>query len=138
MNILFFLTPKNDVAYIEDSSYVRQALEKMKYHGYTALPIINEEGKYVGTVTEGDFLWLLLGEREKSLHEVEHIRVIDMQRRTKNKPVSINADITDLIKTAMKQNFVPVIDDDGVFIGIVTRKDILQYCQEKLFESNKE
>ena len=28
----------------------------------------------------------------------------------------------------MNQNFVPVIDDRKVFIGIVTRRDILQYC----------
>lgn len=133
MNILFFLTPKIDVAYIDDTCYIRQALEKMKQYGYTAIPIINAEGKYIGTATEGDFLWMLLEQRD-CVNDIKHMRVKDMMRRTINEPVSINADITDLITMAMKQNFVPVIDDDKVFIGIVTRKDILQYCHEKIFK----
>lgn len=133
MNILFFLTPKSEVAYIDDTCYIRQALEKMKQYGYTAIPIINGEGKYIGTATEGDFLWMLLEQRD-CVNDIQHMRVKDMMRRTINEPVSINADITDLITMAMKQNFVPVIDDDKVFIGIVTRKDILQYCHEKIFK----
>ena len=59
MNILRFLTPKEDVEYINIESSVRQGLEKMKYHGYAAIPVIDSEGKYVGVVTEGDFLWAL-------------------------------------------------------------------------------
>lgn len=134
MNILFFLTPKIEVAYIDDTCYIREALEKMKHYGYTAIPIINAEGKYIGTATEGDFLWMFLEQRDRSVGDIQHMRVRDMMRRTINEPVSINSDIADLITLAMKQNFVPVIDDDKVFIGIVTRKDILQYCHEKIFK----
>ena len=57
MNILFFLTPKSDVAYIYDTFSLRQVLEKMEYHRYSCIPIIGENGKYVGTITEGDLLW---------------------------------------------------------------------------------
>lgn len=32
----------------------------------------------------------------------------------------------------MNQNFVPVVDDQKKFIGIVTRKSIMEYCYEKL------
>lgn len=59
MNVLFFLKPKASVAYIYDNNTVRQGLEKMKHYGYTAIPVIDHEGRYVGTVTEGDFLWKL-------------------------------------------------------------------------------
>lgn len=55
MNILFFLTPKSEVAYIYEDYTIRQALEKMEYHKYSAIPIISKDGKYVGTITEGDF-----------------------------------------------------------------------------------
>ena len=58
-------------------------------------------------------------------------------RRTINHPVSINEEVQDLFSAAMLQNFVPVIDDNKVFIGIVTRKDIMQYCQKKLFAKDK-
>ena len=39
----------------------------------------------------------------------------------------MNASLEDLFLMAQNQNFVPVTDDLGSFIGIVTRRDILQY-----------
>ena len=36
----------------------------------------------------------------------------------------------DLLDKAMQQNFVPVLDDNKSFIGIVTRKDIMKYFSE--------
>ena len=137
MNILFFLTPKNEIAYIRENYTIGQALETMKKHRYTAVPMINASGRYIGTITEGDLLWRFLEEEDLSYQEMEHFPVRDIPRRTVNRPVSVNADIKDLISTAMNQNFVPVIDDDKVFIGIVTRKEILQYCQKKLFNKGK-
>lgn len=54
MNILFFLTPKSEVAYIPADESLRQAFEKLKYHGYSAVPTLTDDGKYAGTITEGD------------------------------------------------------------------------------------
>ena len=56
MNILFFLTPKSEVAYIPADESLRQAFEKLKYHGYSAVPTLTDDGKYAGTITEGDVL----------------------------------------------------------------------------------
>jgi predicted transcriptional regulator len=36
-----------------------------------------------------------------------------------------------LIDKALMQNFVPVVDDQKNFIGIITRKDIIRYFYEK-------
>ena len=36
-----------------------------------------------------------------------------------------------LVEAAMNQNFVPVVDDRGVFIGIVRRQAIIKYCYDK-------
>ena len=36
----------------------------------------------------------------------------------------------ELLSAAMNQNFIPVVDDLGTFIGIVTRKDIIRYFAE--------
>ena len=55
------------------------------------------------------------------------IPVVDVPRRSDNTPVYANSKMEDLLDKAMKQNFVPVLDDANVFIGIVTRKDIMKY-----------
>ena len=132
MNILFFLTPKSEVAYIYEDYTMRQALEKMEHHRYSAIPIIDDEGKYVGTITEGDLLWTLKNDFSLDLKSVEDVPIMNIKRRMDNSPVSVNANIEDLISKSMNQNFVPVIDDQKTFIGIIKRRDIIEYCYNKL------
>ena len=135
MNILFFLTPKSEVAYIYDDQTLRQVLEIMEYHRYTAVPVINKQGKYIGTITEGDMLWGIKNEYNLSLRGAEHMPVTTIPRRSDNRPVSIDATMEDMIDNALNQNFVPVVDDQENFIGIITRRDIIKYCYKKMKES---
>ena len=132
MNILFFLTPKSEVAYLYEDYTIRQALEKMEYHRYSSIPIISKDGKYIGTITEGDLLWTLKNDFSLDLKSIEDICINNVNRRKDNRPVSINADIEDLISKSMNQNFVPVIDDQDIFIGIIKRRDIIDYCYNKI------
>jgi CBS domain-containing protein len=110
---------------------MRQALEKVKYHGYTAIPVIDRNGKYVGTLSEGDLLWAMLSYSAYEDHDREQYRVKNILKGRQNEPVNIAADTKDLFVLAMDQNFIPVTDDRDLFIGIVTRKDILQYFYEE-------
>ena len=128
MNILFFLIPKNKVAYLYDDYSLRQALEKMEHHKYSAIPILSREGKYIGTITEGDILWEIKNNLSFSLKSAENTPVSSIKRRLDNEPVTAQEDMGDLIQKAMNQNFVPVVDDWGSFIGIITRKDIIEFC----------
>ena len=136
MNILFFLKPKGDLAFIYEDSTLRQALEKMKHYGYSAIPVINRGGEYAGTLSEGDLLWAILGHEANDNHDREKYMVKDILKGRQNEPVNVNADIDDLLLMAMNQNFIPVTDDRGLFIGIVTRRDILHYYYEKTHRQN--
>ncbi len=135
MNIAYFLLPKNTVAYLYDDYTFRQGLEKMRYHGYTAIPVITREGQYAGTVSEGDFLWRLLSQedtrRPLSMKELEDLRIRDILNRDAYPPVRITVTMEELVNSAMQQNFIPVVDDLGNFTGIVTRKDIIRYFSEQ-------
>ncbi len=136
MNIAYFLLPKNHVAYLYDDCTFRQGLEKMRHHGYTAIPVITRSGQYVGTVSEGDFLWRLLADEPKaqfsrSMKDLEQLRIRDILRGNNYPPVRITVSMEELLNSAMNQNFIPVVDDIGSFIGIVTRKDIIRYFAEQ-------
>ena len=132
MNIAFFLTPKNEVVCAQQDSTMRQVMEKMERYGYTAIPVINKEGKYVGTLTEGDLLWKLKNTDNLNFKNTESIKVKEIERRRIHKPVSITSNIESLISLAVSQNFVPVTDDDATFIGIIKRSDIINYCFEEM------
>ena len=69
MNILFFITPKSETAYLYDDCSLRQAIEKIEYHKYTAVPVLNKKGCYVGTLTEGDLLRIIKERYLLNYHE---------------------------------------------------------------------
>lgn len=138
MNILFYLVPKSEVMFLYDDFTIRQAIEKMEYHKYSAVPIINHAGCYVGTLTEGDILWALKARQFSNLHEMESITLRHIKRKRDNQPINVNCNIEDLVMTSMNQNFVPVIDDNGIFIGIVTRKSIIEYCYNQCRQQARE
>lgn len=127
MNIVMLLKPKDSIAYIYDNNTLRQGLEKMRAHSYTAVPVINSNGKYVGTVSEGDFLWHMLDNRNEGIRGQEKYHIKDIIRKDFNPAVKISVTMDEVLNSAMNQNFIPVTDDYGSFIGIVTRKDIIGY-----------
>ncbi|WP_313128648.1 CBS domain-containing protein [Anaerocolumna sp.] len=137
MNIAYFLITKSEVAYLYNDCTLRQGLEKLHQHGYAAIPVLSKGNKYIGTVSEGDFLWHILEQDNQDLQtttcmkRLENIKIKDILKPDKNPPVRITARMEELMIRAMDQNFVPVIDDRNYFIGIVTRRDIMKYFCEK-------
>ena len=131
-NILFFLTPKVMCVHLMADDSLRQALVRMETAHYAALPILNRKGEYCGTLTEGDALWALINRCGLDIHKAEHIHIMDIAHRKDNTPVKVEATMEDLLERASKQNFIPVVDDKNTFIGIVTRRSIIKYCQQEL------
>ncbi len=136
MILLQCLTPKKDVQFLYTSFTVRQALEKMEFHRYGTIPVLDKEsGKYLYSLSEGDFLWYLK-KTNYSFLELSNIPLEEVRPSRDLLPASISASMEELYALAEKQNFVPILDDLGVFIGIVTRKKIM-HAFLKSVEENK-
>lgn len=133
MNIAFFLIPKHEVVCLTAHTTLRQALERMEFHRYTAVPVLSDEGHYIGTITEGDLLWFFKNTPGLTFENAHRHHLSAVPMRMQNKPVFIDENMMDLISKAKTQNFVPVIDDREQFIGIVPRSAIIEYCAQQLF-----
>ena len=133
-NVAFYLTPKIKVVYEHTDASMRQLFEKMEYHHFTSIPILDEKGHYVGTITEGDLLRKIKRKETITFRDMENIFVKDIKRSKLYSPVSIDAEFKDLFDIIAHQNFVPVVDDQGVFIGIVTRSAVLSSFKEFIEE----
>lgn len=127
MEISSFLLPKDQVAFITSSLSMLEAMEQLEHHYYSAIPIIDDEGKYVGTLSEGDLLWKLKNTPGLSFDNLHEVTVSAIQRHVHNESVHIQAQMEDMLTLAADQNFVPVIDDSGIFLGIIRRRDIIEY-----------
>ena len=138
MNILFFLTPKAKCAYLRAEDRLRQAMERMDHAGFMALPILAADGSYCGTLTEGDLLRAFRDLALMDMRQAEKHNIMECTIRREVNAVPVTTQITDLLNTAIDQNFVPVVDDKNAFIGIVTRRVILQYCLERYIQSESD
>ena len=125
MNILFYLIPKKDVYYLLDTHTLRQALEKMEYHHYSCIPILDKEGNYISSISDGDLLWYIKA-NNLDIKSVEHVQIKDIPSSRPILPIKIDADIDELSVLITNQNFVPVIDDRNKFIGIITRQVVIK------------
>lgn len=132
MNILVFLKPKSQVEYIEDDFTIRQTLEKLQHHHYTAIPIINSKGEYVATISDGDILWYIKERMDLTYKKAERINIMEVPRHHDNIAINSSKNVEELVNLAVNQNFIPVVDDLNRFIGIVTRKSIIEYCFKEI------
>lgn len=138
MNIAYFLLPKAQTAYLYDDYTFRQGLEKMRYHGYKAIPVISRSGQYIGSVTEGDFLWRILKDdvaEYRTMKDLEQLKIRDILRPDRYPPIRITITMDELLESAMNQNFIPVIDDLGNYVGLITRKDVMRYFAEHTYRN---
>lgn len=130
MNIMRFVLPKSLVEYVTVDNTVRQAFEKMRFHRYVAIPVIDGEGKYVGTLRNDDIFAYFLDNGSFDARLAEGDRVADILDEKQLLPVYHSASMNELIEQVKEHNFVPIVDDRGCFIGIILRKDILNYLLE--------
>lgn len=127
MNIFHFIIPKSLVEYIAVDSTVRQGLEKMRFHRYVAIPVLDGEGKYLGTLRNDDILQYFLKSGTFDAKAAEKILVGDILDRNYSKPLYHNSTMEELFELVKEHNFVPVVDDRGCFIGIVLRRDVMNF-----------
>jgi CBS domain-containing protein len=125
-NVLFLLTPKVQVACLDETMNVRQALEKMRAHEYMAIPLISKNGEYLGTISEGDILWHIVDDESIDLEDLEDVKISQLLRADYRPAVKVDCSISELAEKIVSNSFVPVVDDRNVLMGIVTRKRVLQ------------
>lgn len=135
MNIAKIMIPKANTALLESTNTVRQGLEKMRHHGYTAIPVVDERGMYCGCVSEGDFLRHIMATGAVELKQNEQYQIKDIIRQEFCPPLRIMASEQEVYELALQQNFVPIVDDRNCFCGIITRQGILRYMSEQLAQA---
>lgn len=130
MNIARIMIPKVLTVHICENDTVRQGMDMFQQHGYTAVPVVSTDGRYVGSVTEGDFWRHMCSICTTDKSKLENYRIRDIIRPDFCEPISIDADMTTVVEAGLKQNFIPVIDGRGCLSGIVTRQALIRYLAQ--------
>ena len=137
MNIMRFVVPKSQVEYVTTDQTVRQALEKMRYHRYVAIPVIDGEGTYVGTLRSDDIYSYFSENGSFDMKLAERDSVTEILDKSYSPPLYHYATMDELIARVGEHNFVPIVDDRCCFIGIILRRDILSFLFNYYIKNEK-
>lgn len=125
MNIAKIMIPKVCTIVLHEYSTVRQGLEVLTRCRYTAIPVLDAEERYVGSVSEGDFLRHILATGSTDMKKQEACRIKDILRCDFCPAIPIDAPFDVVVNASLQQNFVPVVDSRNELCGIVTRRSLI-------------
>ena len=134
MLVSSFLLPKERVAYLLSSVSMLEAAEQLEKHLYTAIPIIDPDGRYIGTLSEGDLLWKIKRTPGLSFATMDQVPLSAVEKRFRLESVQIDTSMEDMLNLAADQNFIPVVDENGFFLGIIRRRDIIEYYNDSIMD----
>ena len=127
MNIFRFIIPKSLVEYTTADSTVRQGFEKMRFHRYVAIPVLDGEGRYVGMLRNDDILEFFLSANSFNVRVAEKTLVSDIIDPSYSRPLYHHSTMEELLELVKEHNSVPVVDDRGCFVGLVLRRDVMNF-----------
>ena len=137
-NHLFYLLPKSETVFLTNTDSFNQAYNMFVITNYTALPVINKKGQYVGTICEGDLLRVLSLSLTHPESDLDSFEIKDIDFKINLEVARINESYEHLVELAVKQNFIPLVDDQGIFIGILRRqeliKELINFLEDKVAE----
>ncbi len=95
--------------------------------------MLNDQGEYLGSITEGDFLRhiLAVGTTDRKAHE--KYRIGGLLRPDFCPPLGIRATPDQVAQALLRQNFIPIVDDRNCFCGIVTRRSFMAFLVERIW-----
>ena len=134
MNLMSFLTPKDSTYYLEADSTIRQALEKFDYHKFSIVPLIDEEGHFISTISEGDILRYVKNNCNFDIELAENVRIDELEKYRPYKSMDITCNAKEAFHLLLDQNFIPMVDGRGMFIGIIKRREVLMYLYDNLMD----
>ena len=131
-----FLTPEEKLAALIDSHNADHAILVLSQITYSRIPVVTYDRRFVGTIGLRD---ILAYQMEQGLTD-EQMASTDIVHMTKKDVAVVAPDynITEVLHKLVDEPFLPVVDDEGMFKGIITRKSILKAVNALLHEFNKE
>ena len=131
-----FLTPAENLAVLIDSHNADHAILLLSQMTYTRVPVVTDEKEFVGTIGLRD---ILAYQMEQGLSQ-EAMADTDIVHMTKKDVAVVEPDyrLTDVLHKLVDESFLPVVDAEGIFQGIITRKSILKAVNALLHDFSKE
>ncbi|EOH88490.1 cyclic-di-AMP-binding protein CbpB [Enterococcus pallens] len=130
------MIPAENVANVMVGNPLEHALLVLSKVGYSKIPVLDKGDRFIGLLSLNDVVNKMMdlnGIDTKNLSKYTVADVMD----TEIDVVKENCDLEDIMHLLVDAAFIPVLDDDGIFKGIVTRREILKAVNHTFHELDK-
>jgi acetoin utilization protein AcuB len=126
MNATMYMIPVGKLELSKESESVRETLEKMKEGSFKTLPVVDNSNHFIGVIHESS-LYEAYFYNEVDIEEFMNAEIRPLVKKD-IESIHKNADFLQVILSMEKMDihFLPCVDDQQRFLGIVTRNNIFQ------------
>lgn len=119
------IKPVDELAVIAADHSLSHALLLMTKNKYTLVPVIDKDSKLQGLISMALIIEAIIDIEDVYFDKLNEIKVREaMKEDYPVVPVDYNLEV--VIRLLVKHPFVPVVDDKGILLGIITRQEILR------------
>lgn len=127
MDMMHYFTPKSNTFYICADCHVRQALETFARHKFSVVPVVESDGTFISTISEGDLLRYIHTVPDLCITDETDVPIAQIEKYRPYRALNLRASMETILRLSLDQNFIPLVDDRNCYIGILKRKAIIEY-----------
>ncbi|MCH4169029.1 MAG: CBS domain-containing protein [Streptococcaceae bacterium] len=130
-----FLIPMDNVAIFVDTNKLNHAVLVLSKNKYAKIPVVDKDEKFVGIVGLTEIISFMM-ENNLSMESLAEHHVLEVVKEVN----TVNPDYTleEILHHLVDEPFLPVVAEDNMFIGIITRKELLKAVNALAHEFDKE
>lgn len=129
--------PADNVANVMKENPLEHALLVLSQVGYSSIPVLDKDDRFVGLLTLTDVVSKMMELDEIDSDNLSQFTVADVMQ-TDIGTITEKSDLEDILHLLVDANYLPVLDEKGLFKGIITRREILKAVNHTFHEFNKE
>lgn len=113
------------VAVLEEDHTLEHALLVLTHVRYSLIPVVDRNNKIKGLISLAMILNQISGLEDLDMSGLHEIKVKEAME-TNFPMMTMQTDIEDVMNELVDQSFLCITNEEGDFLGIVTRKEILK------------
>jgi CBS domain-containing protein len=136
-----FIIPKEKVVVVDPDWSLERALLVLTRKGTNSVPVINKKGQIDGIISKTDILdFLLKISRGNEIDFTQLSKHTVQEAMNKNHSgILANSIFSFAFEVLVNRSYIPIIDLKGQFVGILTRKimmeQVIEYFKEEYMQT---
>ncbi|MGJ9458590.1 cyclic-di-AMP-binding protein CbpB [Oceanobacillus sp. CF4.6] len=124
--------PSEKVAHVQLNNPLEHALLVLVKSGYSAVPVLDASYKFVGIIGKTVILNQILGLENFEIEKLSEMKVKEVMDR--NTPTLTRENtLLDGLNAVIDHTFICLVDKEGFFDGILTRRAILKEIKKNIY-----